>query len=116
MSKILIACEESQAITKEFRLLGHNAFSCDLLNCSGGHPEWHFKDDVLNVIKNNKFELMIAHPPCTYLSNAGAWSMYNKNGTVSPEHLRTLRSRTFTGMAKAIASQWSEFLNSEYLK
>ena len=49
---ILVACEESQAVTKELRLLGHNAFSCDLLPCSGGHPEWHFNMDVFEVIDN----------------------------------------------------------------
>ena len=50
MANILIACEESQAICKAFRTRGHNAYSCDILECSGGHPEWHFKQDVLQVI------------------------------------------------------------------
>ena len=50
---ILVACEESQAVTCELRLIGHNAYSCDLLSCSGGHPEWHFKSDVFEIIKNN---------------------------------------------------------------
>ena len=49
---IIVACEESQAVTKELRLLGHNAYSCDLLPCSGGHPEWHFNTDVFEVIEN----------------------------------------------------------------
>jgi V8-like Glu-specific endopeptidase len=48
--KILVACEESQSVTKAFRKLGHEAYSCDILPCSGGHPEWHFQDDVFNVI------------------------------------------------------------------
>ena len=52
MAKILVACEESQAITKAFRKLGHEAFSCDLLPCSGGHPEWHYQQDVFEVIDN----------------------------------------------------------------
>lgn len=67
--RILIACEESQAVCKSFRALGHEAYSCDLLDCSGGHPEWHIKGDVLNVI-NDGWDLMIAHPPCTWLCQA----------------------------------------------
>ena len=78
--KILIACEESQAVTKEFRALGHEAFSCDILPCSGGHPEWHYQQDVFQVI-NQGWDLMIAHPPCTYLSVSGARHLYNKDKT-----------------------------------
>jgi len=71
--KILIACEESQATTKAFRNLGYEAFSCDLLPCSGGHPEWHHQGDVFEII-NEGWDLMIAHPPCTYLTVSGvAW-------------------------------------------
>jgi len=69
MKKILIACEESQTITKEFRNLGYEAFSCDLLPCSGGHPEWHLQCDVFNII-NDGWDLMIAHPPCTFLAGS----------------------------------------------
>lgn len=68
--KILIACEESQTVCKAFRELGHNAFSCDLQECSGGHPEWHIQGDVLPLL-DDEWDLMIAHPTCTYLSNAG---------------------------------------------
>lgn len=72
--RVLIACEESQAITIEFRNLGIEAYSCDLLPCSGGHPEWHFQEDVFNVIGRMKWDLMIAHPPCTYLTvTANRW-------------------------------------------
>jgi hypothetical protein len=78
--RILVACEESQAITKELRELGHEAYSCDLLDCSGGHPEWHYKDDVFNVIDYG-WDMMIAHPPCTYLAVSGARWLYNKDGT-----------------------------------
>ena len=78
--KILIACEESQAVTKEFRALGHEAYSCDILPCSGGHPEWHIQDDVFNVVGGG-YDLMIAHPPCTYLSVSGARHLYNKDKT-----------------------------------
>jgi len=69
--KILVACEESQAVTKYLRKLGHEAYSCDLLSCSGGHPEWHFQKDVFKVIEKG-WELMIAFPPCTHLASSGA--------------------------------------------
>lgn len=68
--KILVACEESQAVTKAFRAKGHEAYSCDIQECSGGHPEWHLHGDVLDYI-NKGWDLMIAHPPCTYLTHAG---------------------------------------------
>ena len=94
MSKILnvlVACEESQAVCKEFRRLGHNAYSCDLLECSGGHPEWHFNCDVMKVIADKggilqngeeahitgDWDLMVAHPPCTYLAVSGAQWYYH---------------------------------------
>lgn len=70
--KILIACEESQAVTKEFRKLGYEAYSCDLLPCSGGHPKWHIQDDVLKVIEQENWNMMIAFPPCTDLAVSGA--------------------------------------------
>lgn len=66
---VLIACEESQEVCKAFRAKGHCAFSCDILECSGGHPEWHIKDDVLKHL--NGWDLIIAHPPCTYLTVTG---------------------------------------------
>ena len=73
MKRILVACEESQAVTKAFRKLGFEAFSCDLLPCTGGHPEWHYKEDMFEVIKREpKFDLMIAFPPCTDLAVSGA--------------------------------------------
>lgn len=68
--KILVGCEESQAVCKAFRKRGHEAFSCDIQPCSGGHPEWHIQDDLLKVV-NYGWDMMIAHPPCTYLSYAG---------------------------------------------
>lgn len=88
---ILVACEESQRVCTEFRKLGFNAFSCDLLPCSGGHPEWHFQHDVLEIIKNRggilqsgdseyidgDWDLMVAHPPCTFLAVSGAKWYYH---------------------------------------
>ena len=88
MKRILIACEESQAITKSFRKLGFKAYSCDLLPCSGGHPEWHIQGDAIKEAYSGKYDLMIAHPPCTFLSVSGARWMYNKDGSVNQERLK----------------------------
>lgn len=79
---VLVACEESQAVTKAFRLLGHNAFSCDIKECSGGHPEWHFRGDALALIYDYppyNWDILIAHPPCTYLSKAGASLLFRNH-------------------------------------
>ena len=80
---VLVACEESQAVTKQFRALGHNAYSCDLLNSSGGNPEWHIKGDAIQIAYDSSYnwDLMIAHPPCTYLAVSGARWLYNKDGS-----------------------------------
>ena len=84
--KVLVACEESQRVCIEFRKLGHEAYSCDIEPCSGGHEEWHIKDDVLPLLNGNckfhtvdgakheivgKWDMIIAFPPCTYLTSAG---------------------------------------------
>ena len=68
--RVLVACEESQVVCTAFRERGFEAYSCDVIDCSGGHPEWHIKDDVLKHL-NDGWDLMIAHPPCTYLTYAG---------------------------------------------
>lgn len=103
--KVLVACEESQTVCKAFRKIGHEAYSCDIQECSGGHPEWHIKGDVLNVLNPTeligvnefgivfetmdglihdveKWDLIIAHPPCTYFSNA---TMVNLGRKDKPE-------------------------------
>lgn len=111
--KVLIACEESQRVCTAFRERGHQAFSCDIEDCSGGHPEWHIKGDVLKVLNpakqaisgddwygfkfrtqdgalhciDGKWDLIIAHPPCTYLSNAGARFLYPK-GVLNEDRLK----------------------------
>ena len=100
--KVLVACEESQRVCTEFRKLGHEAYSCDIEPCSGGHPEWHIQDDVLPLLNGNcdfktvngyvhhligKWDLIIAHPPCTYLSNAGARFLYPK-GVLNEDRLK----------------------------
>ena len=68
--KILVACEESQRVTVAFRNKGHEAYSCDIQDCSGGHPEWHLKGDVLKHMTSD-YDMMIGFPPCTYLTYAG---------------------------------------------
>lgn len=79
--RVLVACEESQTVCKAFRDIGHEAYSCDILPCSGGHPEWHIQGDVLPLLEE-KWDLIIAHPPCTYLSKAGACRLYPKAGQI----------------------------------
>lgn len=69
--RVLVACEESQAVCIEFRNRGHEAYSCDLQECSGGYPEWHIVGDCLKEAYSGKYDLMIGHPPCTFISYAG---------------------------------------------
>ena len=100
--RVLVACEESQAVTKEFRRLGHEAYSCDIIECSGGHPEWHIMQDVLPLLNGDcsfktmdgtehriegEWDMIIAHPPCTYMSKAGARWMFPRAGEVNQERL-----------------------------
>lgn len=85
--KVLIACEESQEVCKAFRVLGIEAYSCDLQDCSGNHPEWHIKGDAIKEAYSGKYYLMIAHPPCTFMSKAGARWMYPTAGNLSQERL-----------------------------
>lgn len=108
---ILVACEESQAICVAFRNLGHRAFSCDIQRCSGGHPEWHILGDCRDVIdgdcsfrtcdgalhrQQGEWNLIVAHPPCTYMSKAGARWMYPTAGVIDPERLRlALEAKSF---------------------
>lgn len=105
--KILLACEESQRVCIAFRELGHEAYSCDILEYSGGHPEWHILGDVLKILNPSlhtdgntyidfttmdgkshqidKWDMIIGFPPCTYLTAAGACRMYPKKGKIDPE-------------------------------
>ena len=108
--KVLIACEESQTVCKAFRERGHDAYSCDILEPSGGHPEWHIMQDVIPILNGRcsfltmdgikhsidcKWDLIIAHPPCTYLSNAGARFLY-PNGILNEERLKKgLKAKDF---------------------
>ena len=71
MGKVLLACEESQAVTIAMRSIGIDAYSCDIQDCSGGHPEWHIKADVLSIL-NKDWDMIIAFPPCTHIAVSGA--------------------------------------------
>lgn len=103
--KVLVACEESQRVTIELRKIGHEAYSCDIQECSGGHPEWHIQGDVLPLLNGKcefetvdgskhkiegKWDMIIAHPPCTYLSNVATRSHSIKWNTVESINNRTL--------------------------
>ena len=105
MMNVLIACEESQAVCMAFRERGHRAFSCDLQECSGGHPEWHIQADCLPLLNGNcsfrtaektqhtqtgQWDLIIAHPPCTYLAKASACRLYIKAGYLDPERTKKM--------------------------
>lgn len=99
--RVLIACEESQTVCKAFRALGHEAYSCDIQECSGGHPEWHVMGDCTPLLDGDctfetadgtrhkivgEWDLLICHPPCTYMSKAGARWMY-AGGTLNQDRL-----------------------------
>lgn len=102
--KVLVACEESQAVTKELRRLGHEAYSCDILECSGGHPEWHILGDCVPILNGrcsfetmdgttheitDRWDMIIGHPPCTYISNAGVRFLYpGGKGILNEERLK----------------------------
>lgn len=108
---VLVCCEESQRVAIAFRERGHVAFSCDIQECSGGHPEWHIKGDVLRLINGHcrfetmdrtpheiegKWDLLICHPPCTFLSNAGACRLYPKKGQIDPDrYAKGLKAKEF---------------------
>ena len=94
--RVLVACEESQRVCIAFREAGHEAFSCDLQDPSGGYPEWHIKADAIGEAYSGKYDLLIAHPPCTYLSKAGARWMYPKKGEIDHERLNmALKAKEF---------------------
>ena len=102
--RVLVACEESQEVCKAFRARGHEAYSCDLQECSGGHPEWHIKGDCLPLLNGNcefvtcgggrtmidKWDMIIAHPPCTKTSNAGAKHLWKGHKLNIPRYYEGL--------------------------
>lgn len=95
--RVLVACEESQAVTKELRRLGHEAYSCDIEPCSGGHPEWHLQVDALELLKM-QWDMILAFPPCTHLAVSGA---------------RYFPEKRKDGRQKAAIDFFMEFANAE---
>lgn len=108
--RVLVACEESQAVAIEFRKLGHEAYSCDIEPCSGGHPEWHIQQDVLPLINgyckfktvdgveheiDSMWDILIAHPPCVYLSNAGAKHLFRGGKLNQERYQKGLEAKEF---------------------
>lgn len=108
--RVLVACEESQAVTIELRKLGHEAYSCDIEPCSGGHPEWHIQHDVIPLINGNctfhtvdgichiiggKLDMIIAFPPCTYMTNAGAVRMRVKGKIQQEGYKKAMQAKDF---------------------
>lgn len=108
--KVLVACEESQRVCTAFRKKGHEAYSCDIIECSGGHPEWHIMQDVIPLLNGKcefktcdgqthkiegKWDMIIAHPPCTYLSNAGARFLYPKGELNKERYKKGLKAAMF---------------------
>lgn len=92
--RVLVACEESQAVTIELRKLGHEAYSCDIEPCSGGHPEWHLQADALQLLKM-RWDMIIAFPPCTYMTNAGAVRMRVKGEIVPERYEKAMKAKEF---------------------
>lgn len=138
--KILVACEESQAVTIELRKMGHEAYSCDIEPCSGGHAEWHIQDDVLPLLNgfckfktvdgqehqiDSKWDMIIAFPPCTYLTNAGTRHFSLKCNSVEKVEKRIkLRSQAKDFFMKFVEADCDKivienpvgFMNSNYRK
>lgn len=92
--RVLAACEESQAVCKAFRERGHEAYSCDIIPCSGGHPEWHIQCDALELLKL-RWDMIIAFPPCTYLTKAGAVRMRVKGEIVPERYAKAMEAKAF---------------------
>ncbi len=110
MMRVLVACEESQRVCIEFRRLGHEAYSCDIESCSGGYPEWHIQGDVLPYLNGNcsfqtmdriehrvvgRWDMIIAFPPCTYMTNAGAVGMRVKGEIVQERYQKAMAAKEF---------------------
>ena len=107
--KVLVACEESQEVCKAFRALGHEAYSCDIQEPSGGHPEWHILGDAVDIVSrpigvvttmdgkthNVDWDLLIAHPPCTYLSNAGTRHLWKGHQLQADRVMLGIKARDF---------------------
>lgn len=92
--RVLVACEESQAVANAFRDRGHEAYSCDLIPCSGGHSEYHLQCDALEMLKI-KWDMILAFPPCTYMANSGAVRMRVKGEIVQERFAKAMEAKAF---------------------
>lgn len=99
MKRIIVGCEESQAVTIAFRKLGFEAYSCDIKDCSGGHPEWHIKDDIFNVLRSNFWDAGIFFPDCTYLTISAEWAYKDPDYKRYPKvgYHQKVKASTLTG-------------------
>jgi site-specific DNA-cytosine methylase len=114
--RVLVACEESQAVCIAFRERGHEAYSCDLLPCSGGHPEWHLKMDIFEVI-NEGWDMMIAFPPCTHLAVSGAaWFEQKRKDGRQKEGIDFFMSLTKTNIPKWVIENPIGIMSTRYRK
>ena len=121
--KILVACEESQEVTKAFRARGHEAYSCDIQECSGGHPEWHIQDDIIKVLKmkSAKGDILISHPPCTRLTNSVIWyikeyDLYNEVDEAADFAMKLLNCEKFKmrAMENPVPHGYAQMLLGKY--
>ena len=101
--RILVACEESQAVTKELRKLGHEAFSCDLVDCTGGHPEWHLKEDAIKLAYTQQWDMLIGFPPCTHLAVSGSLHFEKKRADGSQREAIEFFMKLYTAPIEMIA-------------
>jgi hypothetical protein len=93
--KILVACEESQRVTIELRKLGHEAYSCDTQECSGGYPEWHILGNAIEEAYSGKYDMIIGFPPCTYLTRASAVRLFPKKVLNKERYALGLKAKEF---------------------
>lgn len=115
--KILIGCEESQEVCKAFRKLNHEAYSCDILKCSGGHPEWHLQMDVFEAINLNNWDMMIAFPPCTDLTVSGArWFKEKKADGRQQKSINFFLDLAFSDIPKIAIENPIGIMSTEYRK
>ena len=114
--KILIACEESQAVTIEFRKRGHEAYSCDIEPCSGGYPEWHMQQDVVQLL-HKKWDMIIAFPPCTHLAVSGAaWFAVKRKDGRQQEGIDFFKLFTYLNCNKVAIENPVGIMSSLYRK
>lgn len=111
----IIGCEESQEVTKAFNRAGHDFMSCDLIPCSGGHPELHYQDSIFHVLQSRWLSLNFlgGHPPCTYLCNSGVCWLYNKDGSKNKDRWEKMEQAAI--FFKSLLA-WTETIGKGYIE